>query len=193
MPIATDRRTTFLRRSVQARIGASVTTATGNAYTVVYASPGGTVDPDSASNDVTAPLRGWALVSWPLEQAGKRGASFMQVDAYYRFGGVQGGAGTDPFRQEAAEIIDAIADLFTGIGVNGVRRAYVPVLDFTVPAAPVDTGVCMLCINSRGDMGEVDDVRDVGAGVQDGLWQITARWRFQHPQDVIGPAGFYVD
>ena len=37
------------------------------------------------------------------------------------------------------------------------------------------------------------DVRDVAAGVQDGLWQITARWRFQHPQDVIGPAGFYTD
>jgi hypothetical protein len=55
----------------------------------------------------------------------------------------------------------SVADLFTGVGVNGVRRAYVPVLDFTNPAAPVGTGVCMICVNSRGDMGEVDDVRDV--------------------------------
>lgn len=193
MAIAARRRTVFIRQSVQTYIGNTLTTATGNAYPVIYVAPGGVVDPDSASNDVTAPQRGYALLSWPSEGAGRRLASIMQADVFYRFGPVSGGAGTDPFKKEAAEIVDALVTIFSGITPSGSRRAYVPLLDFTNPLAPTQLGECVVCVNSRNDYGELESIQDIDDYVQAGMWHLRARWRFALPQDLAGPAAFYLD
>lgn len=190
MALPARRRTSFIRRSVQARLGASLTTATGNTYPVVYGAPAGVSDPEGVSDDNGAEARGWYDVTWIADGAGKRSASILQLDVFYRHGG-RIGTPTDPYGIELTEMVDAVVELFSGVGGTGLPRWYVPILDFTVPLAPTPTGDCLVCESSAGQPGEIDTLTYLDDRAEVGVWHAVLRLRFRGMQDTAGGAAFY--
>lgn len=188
MSLAAARRASNIRRSVQTAIGNAITTATGAVYPVYHSSPWS--DPGGVRQDASdVEQTGWVETQWVDGLAGRRGASILQADIYRRILS-EGQALADPFGIEADAMLDALTDVFSGLGTGGVLKACVRVKDFAIPAAPVNTDTYALCIATRGQYGEPESVtrQPLQGG---GIRRITARWRFILTSDAGDGAGFY--
>ena len=186
MSLAVGRSQRYLRLSVQELIGSSVTTAAGVVIPVFYPGPYGLADPGAVADDDSAAVTR-IEISWFGRGAGKKGSTFMQADIYQ----LAGSDGlTDPYGFEAEDIMDALASVFSGLKADGSQRGYIDLYDYAVPATPVPLGVCALCQNSRGDLGELDSSVEL-TDLETGMRHLTGRWRFRTLTDVSGPAAFY--
>ena len=91
----------------------------------------------------------------------------------------------------AEAIADSLEGVFSGIHAGGVLRAFMRIQNYANPAAPVETSEYMLCQNSRGDFGMVEERKRTA--VENSLRRVTLTWRFRLKQDAAGPAAFYTD
>lgn len=129
--------------SIQARIGNTIT-AGGVDYPVYYGMMG---DPDTLDTNNTDEVA-WVQVLWLQESAGGKGQHLMSVDIYSKTGPL--GAGGDPMGITCRRISDAFEDIFR------MPNAAFEIQDYAVLTAPVGTGVCVQCQNSRGTPGVVE-------------------------------------
>ena len=177
-----------IRISIQDRIGNSVS-VDGLDYDIYHSYTFG--DPDDMRNpDGRDQEPAWVETTFLVQTAGRRGSSVMQLDIYSKIGG-ESEDDNDPFGLRAESIADALEDLFSGLNAQGGPKGRFRVKNYANPFNPIDTGVCMICQNSRGDLGMVEDRRITSSG--DGLRRITMTLRFQLLQDTAGPAAFYTD
>lgn len=191
MALPAHRAQSNIQRTVQVRLGDNLVVG-ATSYRVIHDYP--FVDVDAVRDDNTTPLAAYIGTTWLDGGAGRRGASYLQCDIFTRVKG-EATAGGDKFGHVASGIADALVSLFSGarqVGDNPAppgRRAFFHVLDFSVPSNPVDTGECMLCINSRGDIGEPEDNRALPN--DRGFRRHVVRFRFILAQDGAGPAAHY--
>lgn len=186
MSLAVARRAGNIRRSFATRVGDSITTVDGVIVPVYHDQP--FADPDAARDDNGTPLNRWVASTWVAETAGSRGFSIVQLDIRTRVG-AEGAAAGDPQGLVAESIADAIVAIFSGVDGDGLPRAWIEILDFAVPAAPVATGECALVIATSGDHGEPEERARFGS--VGGLNRILLRYRLRLAQDLAGPAAFY--
>lgn len=189
MALAAHRYADFIERTAQMKIGDSITTRTGNTYQVHHSYA--FADPGSARSDESdVEVDGYVETHFIVSQAGKGGASIMQCDVWRRVG-VEGEANADPFAHEAKLMADALVEAFSGTVASGRQRGVFDVEDFTAPGAPVSTGECMLCINTRGRIGEPED-GPIQLPREGGFHRMVVRFRFMLLQDAAGRAAFYL-
>lgn len=152
MALPDHRRADYIARTIMSKLGDSITTTTGYTYAVHHDDP--FADPGAARVDETdAEALGWVETRFVQHAAGKRGASIWQLDVWRRVG-AEGAADGDPYGVEIDNMCDEIVEAFTGTRANGVQRGAFDVEEWSNPAAPTSTGECMLCITTRGDVGE---------------------------------------
>ena len=177
-----------IRVTIQDKIGNAVT-VDGISYNIyhsyTFADPDDIRDPDARSQEPA-----WVESTFLVQRAGRRGSSILQLDVFSKVGG-ESEDDNDPFGMRAESIADALEDLFSGLGAGGSPKSRFHVKNYANPFNPVDTGVCMVCQNSQGDLGMVEDRRISSS--EEGLRRITMTLRFQLLQDIAGPAAFYID
>lgn len=178
----------YIARTVQSKIGDTVTTRAGDTYAVhhddVYADPGAVREDEGDAEAI-----GWVETRFIQHGAGKRGASILQCDVWRRVL-EEGAARGDPYGADAGAIADALCEVFTGVEpATGVQRGVFDVEEWSNPASPTSTGECMLCINTRGDIGEPED-GPLRLPTEDGYQRVVVRFRFQLMQDATAQA-FY--
>lgn len=188
MALAVHRRASNICRTVQLRIGDTVTTAGALVVPVSHSDPH--FDPDAAGDDNTSPLQRWAITRWLSVGAGANGNSTLQADVFTRVR-AQGDPAGDPFGTVCSEIGDALVEVFSGLNAQGRERWWIEVLDFADPDIPVATGEYLLCQNLGGRDGSPSDRTPVAP--EGGFQRQTLRWRFKLIQDAAGPAAFYVE
>lgn len=146
-------------------------------------------DPEKQRAPDGTPEVAFVALTWLQEGAGQKGFHLLQADVFSRVG-AEGAADGDPFGTRARRIADELADVWMGLDGGGRRKHWIDVLDFTAtPAAPTDTGVCLVCQNSRTEQG-APEFRTRPA-IENGYQRITLRWRFFQWQDVAGAGAFY--
>lgn len=179
---------TNIRRTVQSQIG-NLVTADGDDYPVYHdwswADPDDARDGSSADGDVA-----WVETVFVFEGAGRRSFSLLQADIFSRIG-EPGGAEGDPFGMRVGAIADSLESIFSGLRPDGAMRAFFDIQDFADPAAPLDTGVCMVCQNSDGSFGMAEERKRTP--VENSLRRVTLTWRFRLKQDAAGQSAFYTD
>tara|TARA_B100000927_G_scaffold278034_1_gene260234 strand:- start:1459 stop:2019 length:561 start_codon:yes stop_codon:yes gene_type:complete len=177
-----------IRITIQDKIGNDVT-VDGITYPIyhnyVFADPD-----DKRSPDARTQSPAWVESTFVSQTAGRRGFSLLQLDVFSKVGG-ESEDDNDPFGMRAEDIADALEDLFSGLNNQGRHKSRFHVKNYQNPFNPIDTGVCMLCKNSRGDLGMVEERRISSS--EEGLRRITITMRFQLLQDASGPAAFYID
>jgi hypothetical protein len=134
--------------SIQRRIGNTVT-AGGVSYPVYYGMNG---DPDALDVNNTDQVA-WVQVLWLDESAGGKGRHILSVDVYSKTGPV--GAGGDPMGITCRRISDAVEDIFR------MPNAAFEIFDYAALGAPVGTGVCVQCQNTRGTPGVVEAKQNI--------------------------------
>ncbi len=152
------RRKRNIRKSVEAQLGDTINVATvdpdGGAVALVVPvyHQGGNADPDSVRDPAATPDRNWIQTEWLTERAGSLGKSVWQLDVY-SVDGSPDGANSDVFGDIASDIADEVEDHFSGPRGGGDTRlkAWINIQDYTVPAAPVPTDVCVM-ISPNGSM-----------------------------------------
>ena len=194
MSLPANRQTRNLRLTITSRIGDSLAvTAPGQvdgAPPVVLTVPvwhnwqwG---DPDSASDPSGTPAVAFVGTRWLSDGAAWRSYSILQVDVYTRIGKLGAAAG-DQFNLLNMAICDAVAEPFAGIDSAGVLNAYVPILDFADPLAPIAAGGCLICQTLGGEFGVWSERRDMG---RDGGFNRTVmRFHFRTTTDAIRGRG----
>jgi len=188
MTLPAHRRLDNIHRTIQVQLGDTITTASGGVYAVIHDHPWR--DPGGVRQDASAQeALGWVVTTWIGAGAGRKGSSFLQATVMRRILS-EGETGADPQGLEAGRMVDALVDRFSGTQGGGHMKACATVLDFANPAVPVDTGEVLVCLNSRGEYGEPEEVLPQPLQA-DGLRITVVRWRFALAQDLTGPAGFY--
>lgn len=201
MAIPAYARTRNIRLTVQAKIGNSVAVSTvtpqGNAanLTVPVMHSYRWADPESVRDPAAAGARAFVLTQWIQDGAGRRGFSILQADVYCRTkapGAVDG----DPFGLTAADIADALVDLFRGeqeggvaAGKGGLLKAWFPIFDYTNPLEPADTGHCLFCVTPGGQEGMPSVQRALGD--VNGYQRVTLQWAFRTTLDRTSPDFVY--
>ena len=177
-----------IRRTIQTMVGNTVTVDAVQ-YPIYH--DYSWADPDDARAGVAHDGEvAWVETVFINEGAGRRAFSLFQLDVFSRVG-APGDPDGDPFGMRAEAISDQLESIFSGIHAGGVMRAFFDVQDFSDPAAPVSTGVCMQCQNSRGDYGLAEDRKRLP--VENSLRRVTLTMRFRLKQDAAGPSAFYTD
>lgn len=201
MTLPANRRARDLRLSVTRRIGDSIVVTTpsqtGGApvtrtVPIYHSAPWGDPDSMGAPGGVQEPA--WAGTTWISDGAGSYGSSILQVDVYTRQL-ADNDPKSDAFGLLNADITDAIFALFTGLGESGRSRAYVQILDFTDPTAPVvppdGEGGYMVCQPPGGAVGTFAERRSLGRRGQQ--WRTTLRLAFRTMVDAGRRPGTTLD
>lgn len=188
MALPAYRRADYIHRTIQSIIGDTITTAAADTYRVYhdypFGDPGGTRE-DESDQEAT----GWVETRFVSGGAGRRGASILQIDVWRRVMG-EGDAAGDPFGTKIDEMTDALVEVFSGIRGNGVQKGVFDVLDWSDPLNPVSTDECVLCITTRGDIGEAEQIERMAADDQR-MRHVIMRYRFTLLADVARRA-FYL-
>jgi len=198
MALPANRRARDLRLSVAHHVGNSLSVATpsqvaGGAPVVltvpVYHDwPLG--DPDAMRDPSGTQQPAWVGTTWIQDGAGLRGFSVLQVDVYTRIG-APGNAAGDAFGLMNSDVCDAFLAPFMGITAAGVLNAYVPILDFDIPAAPVvppdGEGGCLVLQTPQGQFGVPTERRSMGR--KNGFVRTVLRLHFRTTEDAIRGAG----
>ncbi len=184
---APSRKLTNIRRSIQTHVGNSVI-VDGTSYPIYHDYYFG--DPDSRRDATGTSDPAWVETFFISQGAGRMGESIMQMDCYCRVG-EEGGAGGDPFGMLVDEIADAVLLPFSGLGLDESHKGILHVMDYADVQNPQDTGMCIYMINSDGCIGEPED--RIRLTFEQDYRRVTLRLRFQLIQDMLGPAGFYVN
>lgn len=186
MALPAYRKETNIRRSIQVVIGNTVTFGGVN-FSVYH--DYAFADPDDArGGPAHTAQRAWVETATIFQGAGRRGFSLFEANVYSRIG-AEGEADGDPFGLRAEGIADEMESVFTGTTPAGAQRGCLQVMDFVNPAVPVGTSEMMVCQNSRGDVGEIE--QRARPPVEKDLRRVTLTWRFRLVQDAAGPAAFY--
>lgn len=155
MALPAGRDTDWIERTIQSKIGTSLTCRGGEVFPVFHSDPWS--DPGAARVDESgAELTGWFETQFIAGGAGRRGSTLLQVDIWRRRG-AEGDASADPYGSSYAQMADAICEVFDGIEPSGRQVGVFDVQEFSNPLVPTDTGECMMCINSRLDIGSPED------------------------------------
>ena len=187
MALPAHRRADYIARTIASKVGDSIVVG-ANTYPVYHDSPFG--DPGGVREDESGvEALGWVETRFVDHAAGKKGASIWQLDIWRRIG-VEGQADGDPYGTEIDNMADAIVAVFSGTRASGVQRGVFDVDDWTDPLAPVSTNECMLCITTRGDIGEPDFGPQKFAAEDQRFRRIVIRYRFTLLADAVRGA-FY--
>lgn len=198
MTLPANRRARDLRLSVTYRIGDALSMTTPSqvaggapvSLTVPVYHDWPLGDPDSARAPGGAEEPAFVGTHWIQDGAGMRGRSILQVDVYTRIG-PQGATAGDPLGLLNAELCDAVVERFAGIDAAGVLNAYVPILSFDDPTAPVappeGEGGCLVCQTLGGDFGVPQERRSLGR--RNGFVRTTMRLVFRTTQDAVRGVG----
>lgn len=174
-------------RSVTYAIGDSIVV---NAVVVPVLHNDSWSDPETIREPAVAPDPVWVSTTWLETMAGRQGANVLQVDVFSRVG-APGTAHHDPFGLFANAVMDEIEALFAGLAPGGGAMFWLPVLDFTDPDLPTDTGGCLVMQTVDGRPGMPQDRNYLG--VQNGFHRIVARLRFLLVRDMIRGAAFMTE
>lgn len=198
MALPANRRARDLRLSVARYIGNTLSVTTPSqvaggaavALTVPVYHDYALGDPDSMRDPSGTQQPAWVGTRWIQDGAGNRGSSILQVDVYTRTG-APGNAAGDPMGLLNADVCDAFVAPFAGIDGAGVLNAYVPILDFDVPAAPVTPpdgeGGCLILQTPGGDFGVPSERRSFGRA--NGFVRTVMRLNFRTTLDAIRGRG----
>lgn len=197
MTLPANRRARDLRLSVTRRIGESLTVTspsqTGGApvtrvVPVYHSAPWS--DPDSMGAPAGTQEPAWIGTTWIADGAGSYAYSVLQIDIYTRQL-ADNDPKSDAFGLFNADVTDAIWELFAGLDASGRPKAYVQILDFTTPAAPVvppdGEGGYMVCQPPGGAVGTAMDRRSLGRLGQQ--WRTTVRLAFRTMTDAARRPG----
>ncbi len=147
-------------------------------------------DPDSMRDPSGAQQPAWVGTTWVQDGAGMRGYSILQVDIYTRIGAPGNPAG-DSFGLANADVCDAFVSAFAGVKPSGSLAAYVPILDFDIPTAPVvppaGEGGCLVMQTPQGQFGVPSERRSLGR--KNGFVRTVMRLHFRTTEDAIRGAG----
>lgn len=180
------RLTDNIERTIQSMIGDSIT-VNGTDYAVYHDAPW--ADPGGARVDeADAEALGWVETRFISSAAGRKGASVLQVDVYRRMKTEDDPDG-DPYGAVAVAMTDEVTGIFTGVKASGVQRGFFHVQDWTDPLSPTDTEECMLCINTRLQVGE-PEFGPEKMPAENGLRRVMIRLRFTLGADTVAQA-FY--
>ena len=185
--VAASRSWLNIRRTVQTRVGNSVTV---DGRTVPIYHDDARADPDARAANGTGAVSAWVETAFITQQAGRRGAALWQVDIYSRIG-PDGAATADPFGAFVEGVADAILDVVAGETAGGVTRGKFMVNDYADPQNPTVTGMCLLMQNNAGDIGEPNDRRRLA--FHEDFRRVTMTLRFRTIQDAAGASAFYTD
>lgn len=197
MTLPASRRARDLRLSVTRRIGDSLTVTspsqTGGApvtrvVPVYHSAPWS--DPDSMGAPAGTQEPAWIGTTWIADGAGSYAYSVLQIDIYTRQL-ADNDPKSDAFGLFNADVTDAVWELFAGLDASGRPRAYVQIMDFTNPAAPVvppdGEGGYMVCQPPGGAVGTAMDRRSLGRLGQQ--WRTTVRLAFRTMTDAARRPG----
>lgn len=186
MPLAAHRRHTNIRRTIQVALG-NVVTLGGVTYPIYH--DYSFADPSDARGGPNHQAdRLWVETAFITQQAGRRLFSLVEANVFSRVGG-EGEAGGDPFGVRIGGVADELEGIFSGLTADGNQLGYLEISDFADPANPVATGEHLVCQNSRGDFGLVEERKRFPTDSE--LRRITLTWRFRTIQDAAGAAAFY--
>ena len=190
MALPASRQANNIQLSVQRQItnvGTSEITVDGTDYTVY---PGRWGDPDAAGSPATIPDLAFLTATWLQSRAGRKGSSVLQIDVWSRIQAPDDALG-DPLGLRANDIADAVEEVFTGTNAAGALNACIRILDFAIPAVPVDTDDWMACKSADGMLGESDDRTPA---YEDGsFWRISLSFRFWASRDLSAAGNLYYD
>ena len=189
MPPQASRKSSNIARTVYLRMAPTDTiTVSGDTYPVYFDWRWG--DPDENRDPAAAGDPAFVTTTWIQEGAGRRAQSVLQVDCWSRVG-PQGAADGDSFGNRCRALADEVEQVFVGTQAgSSVYKAYMSILDFaTNPAAPPDTGICLVCQNSAGDFGMPEARAPLRTDGE--MWRTTITFVFRLVQDAAGPTAVY--
>ena len=149
-------------------------------------------DGDLMADPKAAPPDAFVTLTWLDEKAGRNGLSVVQIDVWNRVG-PKGGSTGDAFGIVVDDIADEIESRFAGARPDGTLRAWIPILDYSIPASPIDAEACLFVQDPGTPSGWGCPVERRRIVSDDGFQRIALTFAMRLDTDAIPGGLAYMD